>query len=190
MPYVTCPACGLATYCVREDDCPRCGTRLMAPGALRRRSSVRVQGTSADVSVLRALDLAVRELSVNVALVSEVAEGTETVLWSVGEDTLPAYRPDASLPLDETICERLLSGRIANLVPDIAEDPELCGLDSVRATGARTYVGVPLTAADARIYVLCCLAGEARHDLTDADVRFLRGLAESLRPALDGVVRT
>ena len=185
MPYVTCPACGLATYCVREDDCPRCGTRLMAPSALRRRSSPRVQGDSADSSVLRALDLAVRELSVDIAMVSEVADGRETVLWTVGSDRFPDWRPDTSAPLEETVCERLLSGRIANLVPDADEEPELSGLEAVRAAGLRAYVGVPLTAADARLYVLCCIAAEARHDLTEADVRFLKGLAESLRPALD-----
>jgi hypothetical protein len=32
--------------------------------------------------------------------------------------------------------------------------------------------------------VLCCLAREARPDLSDADVRFLRGLAEGLRAAV------
>jgi hypothetical protein len=33
--------------------------------------------------------------------------------------------------------------------------------------------------------VLCCLAGEARPDLTERDVQFLRGLVESVRPAVD-----
>jgi len=44
---------------------------------------------------------------------------------------------------------------------------------------------VPLKGAAARRYVLCCLAGEARPDLTDADVRFLRGLIGALRPAIE-----
>jgi GAF domain-containing protein len=188
MPYVTCPACGLATYCVREDDCPRCGTRLLAPSALRRRSSARVQGTPADVSVLRALDLAVRELGVDLALLSEVADGHETVLWTVGGDRFPDWRPDTSVPLEDALCERLLSGRIASLVPDADQEPGLADLDELREAGLRAYVGVPLTAADAHLYVLCCIAAEARHDLTDADVRFLKGLAESLRPALDGAL--
>jgi len=33
MPYVVCPECGLRTYCVREDRCPRCDAALQA-GAL------------------------------------------------------------------------------------------------------------------------------------------------------------
>ena len=47
------------------------------------------------------------------------------------------------------------------------------------------YVGVPMTGAAARRYVLCCLAREARPDLGESDLRFLRGLVESVRPAVD-----
>jgi GAF domain-containing protein len=185
MPYVTCPSCGLSTYCVREDECPRCGDRLVAPGAVRRRSSATVLPHPADRGVLRALDLAVRELEVNVAFVSRVARGHETILWSVGDDAMPAFVPGASLPLELTICRHLLSGRIGNLVADVRADPELAELPVVTATGIGAYAGVPLSAAGARLYVLCCLARQARHDLSDADVRFLRGLGESLRPSLE-----
>jgi hypothetical protein len=43
---------------------------------------------------------------------------------------------------------------------------------------------VPFTGEDAKAYVLCCLANEARPDLGASDVRFLQGLAESLRSLL------
>ena len=43
-----------------------------------------------------------------------------------------------------------------------------------------TGTSTPLTGADAQLYVLCCLAREARPDLGEADVRFLTGLTESL----------
>ena len=43
----------------------------------------------------------------------------------------------------------------------------------------------PRPAEDARAYVLCCLAREARPDLGEADIRFLQGVAESLRPLLE-----
>ena len=44
---------------------------------------------------------------------------------------------------------------------------------------------MPFKTEDARAYVLCCLAREARPDLGEADVRFLQGVAESLRPLLE-----
>ena len=31
MPRLWCPDCGLTTYCVREEECPRCGRLLRAP---------------------------------------------------------------------------------------------------------------------------------------------------------------
>jgi GAF domain-containing protein len=47
------------------------------------------------------------------------------------------------------------------------------------------YIGVPLSTRDARRYILCCLARERRPELSDRDLHFLQGLAESARLALD-----
>jgi hypothetical protein len=41
-------------------------------------------------------------------------------------------------------------------------------------------LGVPITSASTRMYLLCCLARERRPDLGSADVEFLRGVAASL----------
>ena len=70
-------------------------------------------------------------------------------------------------------------------MPDTTLEPALAGLDGVGDGGIRAYIGVPFETADARAYVLCCLAHEARPDLGERDVRFLQGLAESLRPLLE-----
>jgi GAF domain-containing protein len=180
MPYARRPSCGLTSYCVREDDCPRCGARIVA------RAIEPVPGGDPIEPVLSALAIACRELKANAALVSELAAGRENVRWVVGDGTMPALRPEGALPLRDTVCQRLLEGRIGSIVADLAREPELENLAAPRAIGIRAYIGVPFTAADARLYVLCCLAREARPDLSDADVRFLRGLAEGLRAAVSG----
>jgi GAF domain-containing protein len=178
MPYARCPSCGLTSYCVREDDCPRCGARIVA------RAIEPAPGGEPLGPVLSALAVACRELKVNAALVSEIADGRENVRWAVGDGTMPAVRPGGSVPLHDTVCQRLLDGRIGAVVADLEREPELDQLPVPRAIGIRAYIGVPFTAADARLYVLCCLAREARPDLSDADVRFLRGIAEGLRDAV------
>jgi GAF domain-containing protein len=71
------------------------------------------------------------------------------------------------------------------VVTDTKAEPSLNTLEAVRDGSIGAYLGVPFTTADARLYVLCCLAGEARPDLGDGDVHFLRGLAESVRSHLD-----
>jgi hypothetical protein len=122
-----------------------------------------------------------RELDMDSALVSEITGGREVVRWAAGEGDYASV----SAALDETICARLLDGRIGSVVCDTAKEPSLEALEAVREGTIGAYIGVPFTTADARLYVLCCLAQEARPDLGEADVRFLRGMAEGVRSHLD-----
>jgi len=184
MPYQTCPRCGLRTYYVSGEECPRCGTVL---GAARRTDTQPDWRPDAEPrgAVERVLAVARRELRMDAALLSEVRDGREIVLWATGNGRIPAFVPGASAALRDTICQRLLDGTIDNIVRDAAADPRVSDLPAVRATGVGAYIGVPLTGSAARRYVLCCLAGEARPDLTERDVQFLRGLVESVRQAVD-----
>src|SRR5919107_127870 len=163
MPYESCPQCGLRTYCVRGEECPRCGTPL---GAASRAAHGPPEWPTASAeprtAVERVLARARRELRMDAALLTEVVDGREVVLAAVG------------------------NGRIQGFVTGAAAaDARTRDLPVVRTTGLAAYIGVALTGAAARRYVLCCLAGEARPDLTDADVRFLRGLVGALRPAIE-----
>ncbi|HEX6027089.1 MAG TPA: GAF domain-containing protein [Solirubrobacter sp.] len=131
-----------------------------------------------DPEVHSVLAMARRELGADAALLSEVRGGREHVRWAVG-----GYEGVVA-PLRDTICERLLDGRISSVVADTAAHPAVRDLPAVRDGEIRAYIGVPFETADARAYVLCCLAHETRPDLGDSDVRFLQGLVESLRPLL------
>jgi len=121
--------------------------------------------------------MAMRELGADTALLTEVRDGHEHIRWQAGSGPYVGH----SVPLSQTICERLLSGRIDHVVSDVRTEPALHG---VQVGDVRAYIGVPFTTADARAYVLCCLAHEVRPDLGTADVRFLEGIVESLRQAL------
>jgi GAF domain-containing protein/ribosomal protein L37E len=184
MPYQTCPECGLRTYHVSGEECPRCGTPLGASRSATARPDWR-PATEPLGAVERVLAVARRELRMDVALLSEVRDGREVVLWATGNGRIPAAVPGAGAPLRQTICQRLLDGTIDGIVHDAATDARVRELPVVRGAGVGAYIGVPLTAAAARRYVLCCLAAEARPDLSERDVRFLRGLVESVRPAVD-----
>jgi GAF domain-containing protein len=122
-----------------------------------------------------------RELGMESALISEITGAREVVRWAAGDGDYATV----SAALEETICARLLDGRIGPLVRDTSAEPSLNTLEAVRDGSIGAYVGVPFTTADARLYVLCCLAREARPDLGEGDVRFLRGMAESVRSHLE-----
>jgi GAF domain-containing protein len=178
MPYLTCASCGLRTYVVSEGACPSCGTRLrrtLPPAGPRPARPDR------DGEVRAKLAMACRELDADAALLSEIRAGHEHVRWGAGEDTFIG----ATLPLRDTVCERLLDGRIGSVVADATLEPALNTMSVVKDGTVRAYIGVPFETEDARAYVLCCLAREARPDLGPSDVSFLQGLAESLRPLLE-----
>ena len=125
--------------------------------------------------------MACRELDADAALLSEIRAGDEYVRWGAGE----AGYVGATVALQDTVCARLLDGRINNVVSDTTLEESLSQLAGVTDGTIRAYIGVPFETEDARAYVLCCLAREARPDLGEADVRFLQGVAESLRPLLE-----
>jgi GAF domain-containing protein len=178
MPYLTCPQCRTPTYVVSAGDCPSCGTALRP----RAPAGPRPQPDPADFTAesLRAkLAMARRELDADAALLSEIVGGRERVRWAVG-----GYQ-GVSARLEDSICRRLLDGSIGPLVTDTQAEPVLAGLPSVRDGSIAAYLGVPIRTADARLYVLCCLARERRPDLGPGDVRFLQGVAESLRALLE-----
>jgi GAF domain-containing protein/ribosomal protein L37E len=185
LPYQSCPECGLRTYYVSGDECPRCGTPLGGPPRATARIPEWRAGNEPQGAVERVLAVARRELKMDVALLSEVRDGREIVLWAVGNGRLPDVVAGAAAPLRDTICQRLLDGTIDSIVHDARADARVRDLPTVRGGGLGAYIGVPLTGAAARRYVLCCVAGDARPDLSATDVRFLRGLVESIRPAID-----
>ncbi len=114
MPYLTCSSCGLPTYIVSEGTCPSCGT------VLRRTSppvGPRPAESAADEQVRAKLAMAMRELGADTALLTEVRDGREHIRWQAGRG--PVRRAARSRSRD-TICDRLLSGRIGSVVADIA----------------------------------------------------------------------
>jgi len=79
----------------------------------------------------------------------------------------------SALPLTDTICERMLAGRIGHHVPDVSAEPARADLSWPAQIGVNACLGVPITTADRRMYLLCCLARERRPDFGAADVTLL-----------------
>ena len=184
MPYVPCPTCGLRTYCISGEECPLCGTPL---GRRSHVSSRPREGAGADAClpgpIEELLADAREELRMDAALLSQIRDGREVVLSAVGNGRVPAAA-GVSSPLGDTICRHLLEGTIAGVVPDTGREAALRELPVVRDSGLRSYVGVAIGIPGDGRFVLCCVASDARPDLGEEDVRFLRGLAEQLRPVL------
>lgn len=177
MPYIRCRSCGVLSYTprsARDGACPECGVPL------ERLASSAIVGSQPDARLDALVSLTRELLGVEVALLTEIRDGREIAQRVAGEwPGLPLTR-GASVPLQDTFCEQLLEGRIGNYVCDAVADERVRDLAMARDLGVNAWLGVPIEPSSTELYMLCCLAREARPDLGDREVRLLRGLAESV----------
>lgn len=181
LPYRRCARCGVLSYLPRSAvgvACPECGVSFAAVADAAMQRADFDQRLDALIHLTRDL------LDTDVALLTEIRDGQEIIRRSAGEWPTITSLPGTSLPLDETFCQRMLDGRIGNHVRDAETDDRVSDLAMARQLGVRAWIGVPIRLSDVQLYVLCCLAGEARPDLGDREVRLLLGLAESVRAEL------
>jgi GAF domain-containing protein len=179
------------------DDDERAALWLMAWGEQQRRKHVahppaRIEDTApharheapgrndAADAIGAALERAHAETGMDVAVLGEVRDGREVVRFAAGDLGSFGLSPGASMPIEDTYCHRLLTGRLSNYVQDARADEQVRDLEITRAARLGAYLGVPLTALDARLYVLCCLAHEQRPQLGQRDVLLLRSLGEAI----------
>jgi GAF domain-containing protein len=134
--------------------------------------------------ITAALELAQAETEMEVAVLGEIYDGREVVRFVAGDGSF-GLAPGASMPIEDTYCHRLLTGRLSNVVPDAHTDDQLRDLQITHAARIGAYIGVPLTTLDARLYVLCCLAHEQRPHLGERDVLFLRAVGEAIVAELE-----
>jgi GAF domain-containing protein len=131
------------------------------------------------------LELARVETSMDVAVLGEIHAGREVVRLLAGDAESFGLAIGGSLPVEETYCQRLLEGRLGNVIADASREELVRDLELTRAARIGAYIGVPLTTLDARLYMLCCLSHEQRPALCERDVLFLRGLTETIIRELD-----
>lgn len=175
MPYVRCTQCALAAYTVSgysgRDHCPSCGARL--PVAVD--------------PIDQALELARDQLEMDTAMLTELRSSEEVIKAIAGDGDWLGVAVADHVPVEDTYCRRLLDGTIEAIVADAQHDARVTDLDATRSLGIGAYIGVPLRVDPLRVYVLCCFAHEARPALGAADVRFLRGLGETVMAQLSPV---
>jgi GAF domain-containing protein len=123
-------------------------------------------------------------LDSDISILTEIRDGQETARRAAGEWPGIESFEGMSSPLQDTVCQRMLEGRIGNFICDAQDDDRVKDVPMVRRLGVRAYLGVPIRPDDFRLYVLCCLSRESRPSLGDREVRLLSGLAESVRVEL------
>jgi PAS domain S-box-containing protein len=132
------------------------------------------QAVEQDDALDRLTGLAAMLLAAPISYVGLVDGDVEVIASANG---LPEDVTRREVPLEQTLCQYVVSGRAPMVVVDTAEDGVLGELPGVREHGLRAYAGLPLLAADGTAFGSLCVADTKPRRWTQAEIRMLASLS-------------
>jgi response regulator RpfG family c-di-GMP phosphodiesterase len=130
---------------------------------------------------------AVRQfLGMDVAYVSRIDGSHQHFQAMDGDGASFGIAEGKSMPLDQTYCKRVLSGRLPNLIPDVQAEPRAASLDVTETAGVGSYVSMPLHFSDGTLHgTLCAASHEANPSLGYREMQFLHVFARMVADLLE-----
>ena len=125
-------------------------------------------------------------LGMDVAFMSEFV-GDERV-FRVVDAELPAcpVQVGDSGPLEESYCQRVVDGRLPELIHDAGALPAACELAVTSTLPVGAHLSVPIRLSDGRVYgTLCCFSASADYSLNDRDLAMMRVFADLAAAQID-----
>ena len=136
-------------------------------------------------SVTRILRAIRAHLGMDVAFASEVGAGEVAIrhLDSVPDGPIALGQVFAA---EEGYCQRIIDGRLPELIPDTAAVAEAAALECTRATPVGAHLSVPIRLRDGRIYgTFCCFSFTADPSLNERDLQMIRAFADLAAGEID-----
>lgn len=149
---------------------------------------VDVQGSPQQIDdiVSEALHSVRSLLGMQVAFVSEFQNGARIFRHVDAEADFSMIRVGAWDPLDETYCQRVVDGRLPQLIQDACKEPAALALAVTTQLPVGAHLSVPIRFKDGRIYgTFCCFSTYADTSLTGRDLGTLRFFADFVAKLLE-----
>ncbi len=135
---------------------------------------------------------ALREyLRLDVAYTTELHADRQVLLEVSGSGASFGLHAGLELPLAQTYCQRVLTGRLPNVIADVRADPRAASLAMTEAADIGAFVSMPLTLSSGQIYgTVCGASHDARPSLGYRELQFLRVLGRLIADQLELGQRT
>jgi EAL domain-containing protein (putative c-di-GMP-specific phosphodiesterase class I) len=118
-------------------------------------------------------------LGMDVAFVSEFTGGRRVFRRVDAAPGRCPVREGEAGPLEDSYCQRVVDGRLPELIHDAAEVPAAAELPVTSALPVGAHLSVPIRLADGRVYgTFCCFSAQPDHTLTDRDLAMMRIFAD------------
>jgi EAL domain-containing protein (putative c-di-GMP-specific phosphodiesterase class I) len=126
----------------------------------------------------RLLDTARASLDMDVAFVTSLDGTHQTLTYLSAEGQACGLELGGSVSQVDGFCHYMLAGELPNAVPDTRSNPITAGLLERNDAQIGSYVGVPVTLGNGRVYgAVCVSAFAAKKNLGAADVALMNFLA-------------
>jgi EAL domain-containing protein (putative c-di-GMP-specific phosphodiesterase class I) len=124
------------------------------------------------------LEAAREYLDMDVAFVAEFSGGEQIFRHVAGDAAVFRLSSELRVPLGWMYCKAVCDGRLPEAIPDTASNPITAAMPVTIASSVRSYVGVPISLPDGRVWgSMACLGRQPEHSVGKRDVRFMRMLA-------------
>jgi HD-GYP domain-containing protein (c-di-GMP phosphodiesterase class II) len=135
----------------------------------------------------RAVEAVRSFLDMDVAYTTEFVDENAVVKIVRGDgESFGGMAEGAEIPLEQTYCQRVLTGRLPNVIPDVRADERAASLPITVLGNVGAYTSVPLTFSDGSLYgTLCAGSHEAKPDLGYRDLQFLHVFARMVADQLE-----
>lgn len=125
-------------------------------------------------------------LGMQVAFVSEFRDGARIFRHVDAETGFSAVKVGAWDPLDESYCQRVVDGRLPQLIQDACKEPAALALAVTTQLPVGAHLSVPIRFKDGHIYgTFCCFSTYADPSLNGRDLGTLRLFADFVGKLLE-----
>ena len=133
--------------------------------------------TSVDAGIDKMLHAVREHLGMDVAFLAEF-RAKDRIFRHVDAKTAAPIQAGDTLSLDQGYCQRVVDGRLPQLIKDAAAHPEAAKLPETSAVPIGSHLSVPIRLSDGRVYgTLCCFSFIPDVSLTERDMQMMRVLA-------------
>jgi EAL domain-containing protein (putative c-di-GMP-specific phosphodiesterase class I) len=136
-------------------------------------------------SIQRVLNAIRRHLNMDVAFVSEFREH-DRIFHFVDADDRSPIRPGDTAPLASGYCQRVIDGRLPQLIRDSHRLPATKLLPETSQLPIGAHLSVPIYLRDGRVYgTFCCFSFAPDESLTARDLQVMKAFAELVADQLE-----
>lgn len=126
-----------------------------------------------------------RHLDMDVAFISHIHDGIREFKVVDSKDLNPPIAVGDSGPLEEGYCQRVIDGRLPEIINDAFELPEAMSLPVTAMLPVRAHMSVPIRLADGSVYgTFCCFSYRPNQTLNERDISVMHVFADLISQQL------